>query len=314
MSAFGGLILTNKGRNLQAKAETGIELKFTRMGIGDGELGSQSILELNSLKNEVKSLDIKKLKSHSQGQATIGSVISSQDITAGFYFREIGLFATDPNEGEILYCYGNSGVNAEYIPVSGGPDIVEKSIDIIAIVGNASNVSAVINQSLIYETPEGAQEKANTAESNAKTYADNGLSKKVDKVSGKVLSSNDFTNDLKSKLEGLQNYDSCSVDAHLGSTSNPHGVTVSQIGAETPSGAQTKANTAESNAKQYTDEHKELTNNPHGATPEAMPLKIMSRDASGKTKLSGILLSNGEDGFVELKIVNGEFGYEEVES
>ncbi|WP_198957482.1 pyocin knob domain-containing protein [Paenibacillus selenitireducens] len=43
------------------------------------------------------------------------------------------------------------------------------------------------------------------------------------------------------------------VDAHANRKDNPHSVTVAQIGAETPSGAQTKANTAESNAKSYVD-------------------------------------------------------------
>jgi len=35
--------------------------------------------------------------------------------------------------------------------------------------------------------------------------------KKVDKVEGKDLSSNDFTTDLKTKLEGLSNYDDTEV-------------------------------------------------------------------------------------------------------
>lgn len=38
-------------------------------------------------------------------------------------------------------------------------------------------------------------------------------------------------------------------DAHVNNKSNPHGVTPAQIGAETPAGAQAKANTAEQNAK-----------------------------------------------------------------
>ncbi|SDI16350.1 Phage tail fibre repeat-containing protein [Alteribacillus persepolensis] len=40
---------------------------------------------------------------------------------------------------------------------------------------------------------------------------------------------------------------------HVSDTNNPHNVTTTQIGAETPSGAQSKADTAESNANTYTD-------------------------------------------------------------
>ena len=160
MGAFGGLILTNKGRNLQAKAQTGIQLNFTRIGIGDGYLGTSSIVDLNALKHEIKSLDITKIKTLSDGKALLGTILSNQDIIEGFYFREIGVFAQDPDLGEILYCYGNSGDNAEYIPAGGGPDVVEKSIDIITIVGNAPNVTAKIDESLIFITPEEAQEMA----------------------------------------------------------------------------------------------------------------------------------------------------------
>ncbi|MEV2679419.1 hypothetical protein ABND25_20210 [Paenibacillus larvae] len=53
--------MTTKGRNLQAKAQTGVELKYTRVGIGDGQLAGQSIMTLNKLINEKKSLPITKL-------------------------------------------------------------------------------------------------------------------------------------------------------------------------------------------------------------------------------------------------------------
>lgn len=77
-------------------------------------------------------------------------VLSNQDIVTGFYFREIGLFAQDPDVGEILYCYANAGATADYIPAGGGTDVVEKSFDVIAIVGTATNVTATIDSSLVY--------------------------------------------------------------------------------------------------------------------------------------------------------------------
>ncbi|WP_205603329.1 phage tail protein [Virgibacillus halodenitrificans] len=152
MSTFGGIILTNKGKNLQSKAQAGVALKYTRVGVGDGSLGTTSILSLNKLVNEVKSLSISTLKSIGDGTAVIGAVLSNQDMIQGFYFREIGLYATDPDLGEILYCYGNAGELAEYISPGGGSDIIEKSIDLHTSVGNAQNVTAVIDSSLVYAT------------------------------------------------------------------------------------------------------------------------------------------------------------------
>lgn len=158
MSAFGGLILTNKGRNLQAKAQSGVPLNFTRIGVGDGSLGAGSILELSGLIHEVKSLAILKLKTMPGGKAVVGGMLSNQEIITGFYWRELGVFAHDPDIGEILYCYGNAGANAEYIPAGGGADILDKYVDIVTIVGNASNVTAEISSSLIYVTQEELEE------------------------------------------------------------------------------------------------------------------------------------------------------------
>ncbi|MBM7579997.1 phage tail-collar fiber domain-containing protein [Jeotgalibacillus terrae] len=154
MGSFGGLILTNRGRNLQAKAQAGAELQFTRMAIGDGNLSGSSIIELTALKNERKSMAITKLNANTPGQARVGSVLNNQDITSGFYFREIGVFATDPDLGEVLYCYANAGNTADYIPsgAGGGTDLIEKTIDVVTLVGNASSVSAVINESLVFAT------------------------------------------------------------------------------------------------------------------------------------------------------------------
>lgn len=152
MSAFGGLTLTNKGKILQSKAQTGVQLNYTRIALGDGNLGSSSILELNALKNEKQSLLINKLKILSGGRAVVGGVLSNQDMTEGFYWKEIGVFATDPDAGEVLYCYANAGALAEYIPAGGGSDIIEKNIDVQTLVGNAANVTATIDESLVFAT------------------------------------------------------------------------------------------------------------------------------------------------------------------
>ncbi|PWK16053.1 phage tail protein [Tumebacillus permanentifrigoris] len=152
MSSFGGVVFTARGRTLQLKAQTGVEIKYTRFAVGDGELNGRSILDLNALVSERKSLAISKLKVRPDGTAVVGAVLSNQAVVAGFYFREIGVFALDPDVGEILYCYGNAGTNVEYIPAVGGPEVIEKAIDIVVVVGNATNVSAVMNTSLLFAT------------------------------------------------------------------------------------------------------------------------------------------------------------------
>ena len=182
MSFSGGLFFTNRGRALQAKAQTGVQLNFTRIGVGDGQLSGQAIDELTALISEKKSLTLNKFKTLTSGKAVVGGILSNQGLITGFYWRELGLFATDPDIGEILYCYGNAGALAEYIPAEGGAEILEKQVDVVSLIGNASSVSATIDQSLLFaseedliahtgasaphvghETPAGAQAKADAA-------------------------------------------------------------------------------------------------------------------------------------------------------
>lgn len=187
MSVFGGLYLTNQGKNLQIKAQAGTTLQYTRVGVGDGSLAiGEQITDLTALKNQVKSLSITKLKALTTGKADIGVVLSNQDVSTSFYFREIGVFAQDPDLGEILYCYGNAGSNAELIPATGGADVIEKSIDIMVLTGNAANVTATIDSSLVYAT-----------------QAD--IAGKVDKITGKQLSTEDYTTAEKQRLGLLKN-------------------------------------------------------------------------------------------------------------
>jgi phage-related tail fiber protein len=154
MSTFGGVHFTNKGKSLQAKALTGVQLSFTRLAVGDGSLTGQAIVDLSALIHEVKTLPITTLKNTNDGKVTIGGVLTNQDLASGFYWREIGLFATDPDLGEFLYCYGNAAALAEYIPAGGGADLLEKQVNVVAIVGDATNISAIINNSLVYASYE----------------------------------------------------------------------------------------------------------------------------------------------------------------
>ncbi|UED76108.1 phage tail protein [Brevibacillus sp. DP1.3A] len=147
MAQYTGMILTKKGRDLQAKAEAGATLTFTKAKIGDGQLGQgQSLENLNDLINPLKTLAINSVEAESGGLCRIRTNITNQGITQGFYVREIGLFAQDPDLGEILYAISTASA-ADYLPPEGGATIVNNQFDIIVIVGNASSINATITPS-----------------------------------------------------------------------------------------------------------------------------------------------------------------------
>ena len=147
-----GLILTNKGKNLYAKAQTGKLLKIKKVVLGDGILENlESIENISQLKNKILDCDIKKFQVIQNEIATITFYLNNQDLETGFYWRELGVIVEEPDtQEEILYCYGNAGENGEYISAGGGADILEKNVSIDLIISNVKNITAIINKSLLY--------------------------------------------------------------------------------------------------------------------------------------------------------------------
>ncbi|MDU0332530.1 tail fiber protein [Paenibacillus sp. 3LSP] len=144
--------LTNKGRQLQAKAQAGAQLVYTRMAVGSGTLSGQSLESMTALIAPVKDLDITRLKRPAGAtRALIGATLTNQDVTTGFYLREVGIFADDPDDGEILYMYANSGATADYITPQ-GDGVIEKALNMNVFVGSAANITANIDESLVYAT------------------------------------------------------------------------------------------------------------------------------------------------------------------
>lgn len=188
MANFNGFKLTKQGLDLEYKVQLGQTLKITRFGLGDGDLNNTPISELTSLKHEVISREIIKSRKD-KSKITLGFVIDNKEIEEGFYLREIGIFAEDPDsKQEILFMYATAADTADFIPAKTSSNVLEKYIDVDIYISDAEKVEAIIDTSLIYAT-----------------YKD--LEGKVDKEEGKMLSSNDFSNEAKNKLDNLNNYD-----------------------------------------------------------------------------------------------------------
>jgi hypothetical protein len=148
MAQFTNLILTEKGLALQTKAQTGTQLKFTRVAIGDGTLDAgDSLIELTGLKRERMSVAIANL-SIENGSAIIKANFSNKDLTESFYLRELGVFASDPAEGEILYAVSNAGDQGDYLPADSGNEVIEQVFTLSLMVGTATDVTAIFAESI----------------------------------------------------------------------------------------------------------------------------------------------------------------------
>ena len=152
MSDYGRIVTTNQGKNMVTESiRTHSAIIFTKISLGDGLLNGETIETMTGLKHRLMDGNVPKINHLGNGEIEAVSTISNSGLTAGFFARELGLFAKLGEEGEEqLFAYTNAGSNASYIPPNTSVD--EKMLGIQLGVGDA--VVQVNYQSHLYITYE----------------------------------------------------------------------------------------------------------------------------------------------------------------
>ena len=149
MAAFPTMTLTNAGQALQTKVQAGATLTFTRIALGDGQLNGQPIAPLTALISQKATVEVDSVRVVNTSTAQVAGFFSNVDISTGFWWRETGVFAQDPDVGEILYGYTNAGDAGDYIPTVADTR-VEKYIYCSIAVASATTVDITIPSSDTY--------------------------------------------------------------------------------------------------------------------------------------------------------------------
>lgn len=149
MAAFPKMTLTNAGQALQTKVLAGETLTFTRIALGDGQLNGQPIAPLTALISQKATVEVDSVRVVNTTTAQAAGFFSNEDISTGFWWRETGVFAQDPDVGEILYGYTNAGGAGDYIPTVADTRI-EKYIYCSIAVASATTVDITIPSSDTY--------------------------------------------------------------------------------------------------------------------------------------------------------------------
>ena len=173
MSGFDVNAITDAGSLLIAKvmASKG-SITFTRIVMGDGYMPSSQVPEhMTAVVSPKATMEITKCEVTGSGAAVVGGRYDNSEQSQDFEWRELGLYAKDPDLGEILYSYGNTGKSAETIPAGGGATAIEKLIDVVTYVGNDVSVTA---EFMPYVVPS-ADEITITNKDNRLSVKDGGL-------------------------------------------------------------------------------------------------------------------------------------------
>ena len=143
MANWTGGLLTAAGRALQAKVEAGTKLELTKIKLGDGTETNSNVDDLTDLTGAKATLGISSVKAENS-LCTVTGVILTSNVTAGFYAREWGLFAKDPDAGEILYMI-SLDPNPDYVPPSTAALKVSATYAMSIAVSNAANIAVKID-------------------------------------------------------------------------------------------------------------------------------------------------------------------------
>ena len=150
MANWNGLQLTNKGIALQAKVQAGTELEITKLKLGSGVVPSGTdIKTLTDLITPEQNLGIGGTEAVGD-YCKVSATISNSGLEAGYYVRELGVFAQDPDEGEILYLYATDGA-PDYLPAGGGSTVISQEFNVMIAVNDTDNVSVEIASDTLNE-------------------------------------------------------------------------------------------------------------------------------------------------------------------
>ncbi len=147
MSNWSNTQLTAKGQALDAKVTAGLAtLTFTKMKLGSGTETAADIPAMTDLSDPKMILGISSC-AVSEGDPTICEVISiasSADVVTSFTVSELGIFATDPDDGEILYAVMLDSV-PDVMPNQSVASPVTVTYQVNIMSANAASISAIID-------------------------------------------------------------------------------------------------------------------------------------------------------------------------
>lgn len=234
---FPKLSLTDAGRALIVKALSGETLTFTKLAIGTGDDPGE-VGDLSDLVSSVVDMQITSIEK-GDGVVKLEGSFDNSALNAGIYARELGVFAEDPDIGEILYAYANAGEFPAYIPADSSNSFERITMRVLVAVGDAENIEAVIGEFAGYVTKEElASHTMSTENPHQVTAAQVGL----DNVPNVSTNNQTPTFATSSKLANIISGETLSVIlgkvrtaissliTHL-SASNPHNITAAMLGA-----------------------------------------------------------------------------------
>jgi hypothetical protein len=145
MAEFSKLYLTKRGQALVAKIMAGAtNIQFTKVSTSSKVYAESALEALTALENVQQTNNVTKVTISNNTSVRVETAFTNEKLTAGYYLRCLGLYAKDPDLGEILYavCVETSGLC--YMPAYNGVTVSSAHIQLYTTVGNSDNVNLAV--------------------------------------------------------------------------------------------------------------------------------------------------------------------------
>ena len=141
--------------------------------MGNGELGTRDAKTLTELISYKRDLPMRSIDTTGAlGTIEVVLEMTNKDLLQGFFLKEYGLFAQDPDTGtDILYAYRYFGDKADYLEADNGIDRITYTLSMIVVVDQARDISAVITTTNQYATISRLEQRVSDIYGDAGTIA-----------------------------------------------------------------------------------------------------------------------------------------------
>ena len=141
MAEFKKIVITKKGQALMAKMIAGQgNIDFTKVAASESTYTDAQLEGLTSLSGVKQTTLVSKVTRTNGVAIQVEAAMTNTDLKTGYYMKTLGLYAIDPDEGEILYGVSNATVPG-WMPPYNGLTVSGAFFKLVTTVGNAENVS-----------------------------------------------------------------------------------------------------------------------------------------------------------------------------
>lgn len=149
MAEFKKIVITKKGQELMAKMLSGTgNVEFTKVSISDTTYTEAQLEALTALGGIKQNTLISKITRVNNVSVKLEAAVTNADLKTGYYMRTVGVYAKDPQAGEILYGVMIASV-AGWMPPFNGIGASSAMFNLYVTVGNSGNVTVEVDKGAV---------------------------------------------------------------------------------------------------------------------------------------------------------------------